>query len=102
MIVREPGSGTRDVILAALGSRGIVLRDTVEVDSTEAIKQVVASGLGVSFVSRAAAADQLALGRLCELRLAGLSIRRPLTQLFLAGRNPSPAALAFGRMLAAG
>ena len=35
----------------------------MRVGGTEAIKQAVAAGLGLAIVSRAAAADQLALGR---------------------------------------
>jgi hypothetical protein len=50
-------------------------------------------------VSRAAAADQLALGRLAVLEVDGLEIRRTLARLTLRGRAPGPAARAFDALL---
>jgi DNA-binding transcriptional LysR family regulator len=59
----------------------------------------VAAGLGLSLVSELAAADQLALGRIGVVRVAGLPVRRALTRLRLAGREPSAAARAFEELL---
>lgn len=99
VIVREPGSGTRDVALAALEAHHIVPRQILEVGSTEAIKQIVAGGLGVAIVSAAAAADQIALGKLVVLRAEGFAVRRMLTRLRLPARQPSAPAAAFDLML---
>jgi DNA-binding transcriptional LysR family regulator len=99
LIVREPGSGTRAVAEAALAARGLAPRVALTLGSTEAVKQAVAAGLGLAVVSRAAAADQLALGRVGEVRVAGLVIRRTLTRLRLTGRRPSVAAAAFETLL---
>lgn len=101
VLLREEGSGTRDVVLSALGAHGVRLRHAMEIGGTEAIKQAVAAGLGVSFVSRAAAEDQLALGRLRIVRLPNLEIRRPLRLLSLEGRAIPPAAAAFEALLRA-
>ena len=95
VLVREEGSGTRDVVLSALGTHGVTLRHTMEISGTEAIKQAVAAGLGASFVSRSAAEDQLALGRLRVVSVNGLEVRRPLWRLSLPGRTLPPAAVAF-------
>ena len=57
-LIREPGSGTREVGEAALAERGIRLKRTVELGSTEAIKETVAAGLGLAIVSRATIVDQ--------------------------------------------
>lgn len=100
LIVREPGSGTRDVVSAALRRHGIRPARTLEVGSTEAIKQTVAAGLGVAIVSRAAAADQLRLGTLRVVALEGLVIRRALARLTLAGRPAGATARAFEALLA--
>ena len=99
-VVREPGSGTRDVAERVLAGLGVAPRRTLEVGSTEAIKQVVAAGLGVAVVSRAAAADQLALGRLHVLP-AGTAgaFRRTLSRLRLPGRRLSAVATAFDALL---
>ncbi len=91
-LVREPGSGTRVVTERALAAQGVRLTNTMRVGGTEVIKQGVAAGLGLAIVSRAAAADQLALGRIAILPVSGLVIGRPLTQIRLIGRTSSAAA----------
>lgn len=99
VIVREPGSGTRDVVWAALTAHGVRPRATLEVGSTETVKQVVAAGLGVAVVSAAAAVDQLALGTLVALDVRGFAVGRTLTRLSLPDRRPSAAAAAFEALL---
>ncbi|HMA23171.1 MAG TPA: LysR substrate-binding domain-containing protein, partial [Gemmatimonadaceae bacterium] len=101
-IVREPGSGTRDVIARALALHGARLAKTMRVGGTEAIKQAVAAGLGLAIVSRAAAADQLALGRIAVLSVEGLVMRRTLGQIKLRGRVPTAAARELELLLAHG
>lgn len=91
-LVREPGSGTRVVSARALALHGVRLTDTMRVGGTEAIKQGVAAGLGLAIVSRAAAADQLALGKIAVLSVNDLVIRRTLTKIKLRGRVPTAAA----------
>ncbi len=92
MVVREPGSGTRAVTETALREAGIHWRAVLEAGSTEAIKQTVAAGLGVAVVSRVAALDQIALGRLKVLCVCGLNLQRPLHRLALKDRPVSAAA----------
>lgn len=99
-IVRERGSGTRRVAERALNERGVTLRVGMQLASTEAIKQAVVAGLGLAIVSRAAIADQLALGRLAVIPLRDVSLHRALTELRLSGRVPTAAAVAFRSMLA--
>lgn len=99
LIVRERGSGTRRVAEEAMARAGVTPRVALQLASTEAIKQAVAVGLGVAIVSRAAIADQLALGRVAVVRLAGDRLSRPLTELRVRGRAASPAASAFRRWL---
>jgi DNA-binding transcriptional LysR family regulator len=98
-LVREPGSGTRDVMERALATHGIRLARTMRVGGTEAIKQGVAAGLGLAIVSRAAAVDQLTLGKIVELPVENLTIRRALTRLRLRERAESPTAREFGQLL---
>ncbi len=99
VILREPGSGTREVALAALAALGPMPAQQLEVGSTEAIKQLVGAGLGVAIVSRVAAADQIALGGLRALPMEGGDPSRMLNRLRLRGRRPSPAAMAFEQLL---
>jgi DNA-binding transcriptional LysR family regulator len=92
VLVREPGSGTREVAERALALHGLRLSRTMRLGGTEAIKQGVAAGLGIAIVSRAAAADQITLGRIVVVPVRGLQIRRELTQLRLRHRSDSMAA----------
>ncbi|HEU4631650.1 MAG TPA: LysR substrate-binding domain-containing protein [Gemmatimonadaceae bacterium] len=101
-VFRERGSGTRAVTEAAFAAHDIRLRVALTLDSTEAVKQAVAAGLGLAAVSRAAAADQLALGCVRAVRATGLVIRRRLTLLRLTGRRPGAPARAFEALLGAG
>ncbi len=87
---------------ARLAERGLRLDVRLEMGSTEAIKQAVAAGLGLAIVSRAAAADQLALGRIAIVPVTDLPLRRTLTQLVVPARASSPTIDAFERELAAG
>jgi DNA-binding transcriptional LysR family regulator len=99
LIVREPGSGSREVVAQALAARGIGPRRTLEIGSTEAIKQAVAAGLGVAIVSSATISDQVTLGRLKIVPMRDLQIERTLWQLKVPGRIEIPAATAFERMI---
>jgi len=98
-IVREPGSGTRIVASRALASLGVRVPIAMQLGSTEAIKQAVASGIAPAIVSRAAALDQLALGRVVEVRVRDLVIHRPLNEIALTGRASSATATAFQALL---
>ena len=99
LIVREPGSGSREVVAQALAARGIEPLRTLEIGSTAAIKQVVAAGLGVSIVSVVTVEDQVRLGRLKVLELDAMTIERSLWQLTCPGRVAMPAARVFEKML---
>ncbi|MFM1896193.1 MAG: hypothetical protein RLZZ385_1267 [Pseudomonadota bacterium] len=50
-LMRESGSGTRHAIEAAMHKRGVQLNVKMTIESNEAIKHAVISGLGVSIVS---------------------------------------------------
>lgn len=66
MIVREVGSGTRKVMELALKERGFdpsKLNISMELGSTQAIKQVVSAGLGVTIISA------LTVRRECDQRI---------------------------------
>jgi DNA-binding transcriptional LysR family regulator len=85
-LVNEPRCPIRRAGDRALADRGVRLRRTMRVGGTEAIKQGVAAGLGLAIVSRAAATDLLALGRIAIVPVDGLAIRRTLSRLRLRRR----------------
>jgi DNA-binding transcriptional LysR family regulator len=100
MILREPGSGTREVIEGALAKRRQKLqRIAMVLGSTEAIKRAVAAGLGVAIVSHLTIQTELALGRLAILSVRGFQLTRPLLRLCCRNREQDPATLAFLALL---
>ena len=99
LIVREPGSGTRRVAERALAAHDVSPSVTLQLGSTEAIKQAVAAGLGVAFVSRFAVEEQVKLGRIAAVRVREAALRRMLTELRLRGRAEGPGAVAFRELL---
>jgi DNA-binding transcriptional LysR family regulator len=95
LILREPESGTRKIVVDGLARVGVTIRRSISVDSTEVIKQLAAEGLGIAVVSRVAVRDQLNGGRLVMLDVDGLRITRPFNRLSMKGRRPSSAARVF-------
>ena len=90
IILREDGSGTREVLLEALHDRDIsadMLTISMVLGNAEAIEMAVEEGLGVAFVSKLAAARGLALGRVVEIEVEGMSLRRAI---FLARNRRFP------------
>lgn len=53
LVLREPGSRTRAKLLAASEAEGIALTPAVEAEGREAVREIVAAGGGVGFVSMA-------------------------------------------------
>lgn len=78
-IAREPGSGTREVTEAYFSSAGVPpesLKAQMELGNLEALKSVVATGLGFAIVSRAAVEREAQPGRLLCISLKPRLIRR--------------------------
>ena len=98
-LMREPGSGTRQVVERALAERGIVVQPAMSLGSTEAIKRGVAAGLGVAIISKLALETEFSAGRLCPLTLSDLTITRPLHLIRLRGKSEGAAVQAFVQML---
>lgn len=95
-LVREPGSGTRQVTRSLLDAQDIAPESQVEIGSNEAIARTVAAGAGVALLPAVVVADLIAIGRLRKLKLEGDGdIMRPLFRLELANRPRSPALQAF-------
>lgn len=87
-IVREAGSGTREVFESALGRPLSQLKSMLELGHTEAIKKAVEAGLGVSCLSRLAVQSELDIGRLVAIKTS-LNLKRDLSLLIHAQRYKS-------------
>jgi DNA-binding transcriptional LysR family regulator len=104
MLVRELGSGSRRVIEQALQAAGVKSKDLqvrMELDSTEGLLSAVEAGLGVTFVSRWAVRNQLALGTLKLARVKGLTLSRRFSLVYPSGPEPGGNVGAFRSFLLA-
>lgn len=80
-ISREKGSGTRKVIENALKTAEFdpkKINTIMELNSTQAIKEAVMAGLGVSILSELTVQEECRLHRLATLRIKGCRLERPL------------------------
>jgi DNA-binding transcriptional LysR family regulator len=95
MLVREPGSATRQVMERALMQAGITPSRTMELGHTEAIKQCVMAGLGVAFVSIYAVRTEVRARQLAIVPVRGLRVRRHFHVIHGEGRTLGASARAF-------
>lgn len=93
VIVFEAGTAVRTLIDQSSGSAGVTLNVVMELRSIESIKQMVAAGIGVGFVSR------FALGAREGLSCREGKLSRRLAIVRRSDRMPSPAAAEFEREL---
>jgi DNA-binding transcriptional LysR family regulator len=102
-IIREEGSGTQMAVERMLRKRGKSLKQfgvTVELGSTSSLKEGVKMGLGLAFISRKAAEDELNRRLLLKIDADGVDpVRRQIYIVSHCGRTPSPIGMAFLRFL---
>ena len=95
-ILREAGSGTRTVLEEALARRGLPpLSPSLELGSTEAIKNAVAAGLGISFVSEHTIQLERAAQLVVVVPLEDFTVTRSLSLVYPKRRRLSRAAHMF-------
>ncbi|MFE3765380.1 LysR family transcriptional regulator [Streptomyces sp. NPDC059104] len=89
LILRERGSGTRQVLDAALARSGGVAAPLLELASTTAVKAAALSGAGPCVLSELALVDELAARRLVEVPVAGAALARALRAVWPTGARPA-------------
>ncbi|MER6675946.1 LysR family transcriptional regulator [Streptomyces sp. NPDC000983] len=85
LILREKGSGTRQVLDTALGG---LARPLIELSSTTAVKAAAVSGAGPAVLSELAVREELSLRRLVGIPLADVSLARDLRAVWPSGHRP--------------
>jgi DNA-binding transcriptional LysR family regulator len=98
LILMQEGAGVRQVIEEELRRAGVRLRDLgvrLELGLQESVKSAVASGFGITFISRTGVEAELAAGTLASARVKGLEPSREISHVRAAGRSPTRAAEAF-------
>ena len=76
LLLREPGSGTRESIEKVLEPFSIQLKTSWEATSTTALVNAVISGLGISIVPRRMVEAPLRSGQIREIHVQGLEFQR--------------------------
>lgn len=99
LLWREPGSGTRSIVEAALQEARIRPRGVMQLGSTEAIKQAVAANVGISVLSHAVVSAEVTAGWLVTLRFSGVTLRRTFHLVQRRAEHVSPIVEAFLRLL---
>lgn len=91
---REAGSGTRRAVEEALAAAGVGSPDAeVELTTTSAVVAAVQAGSPPAFLSRRAVDRDLESGRLVEVRVDGLDLRRVFTAVWVGRAEPPPGAV---------
>ncbi|MEU8778319.1 LysR family transcriptional regulator [Streptomyces sp. NPDC048606] len=89
LILRERGSGTRQVLDAALASAGGLAEPLLELASTTAVKGAAVSGAGPCVLSELALGDELAARRLVGVPVEGTALDRALRAVWPMGARPA-------------
>lgn len=102
LVLREAGSGTREVLERALGAFGLEPSALVELASTTAIKASVAAGTGPGVLSRLAVEPEVTDGRLVVVATPGIPLERQIRAIWPSERPLMPAATRLLRQLTDG
>ncbi len=99
-LMREPGSGTRDVTENSMRTLGIHPQATIELGSNEGIARSVAAGAGIAMLPLPVVRELIMLQEVNALQLPeALSLSRPLYLLQLQDRPVPPLSRAFCEIL---
>jgi DNA-binding transcriptional LysR family regulator len=94
LLYREQGSATRAEVERKLADLDLLLESAADLDNPEAVKQAVANGLGIAFVSQFAVETELRAKTLVAVKVQGLRINRELKIIYRKGKHLSRSASA--------
>ncbi|GHO84830.1 LysR family transcriptional regulator [Dictyobacter formicarum] len=95
LVVRESGSGVRDMLERELNCRDITLNPLLTLTDNEAIKQMVMNGVGAAVVSFLTVQRELASGDLVQVPLSDMELQPELSFIQRPEKQLSRAAQAF-------
>ena len=92
MVMREDGSGTRVTLTDHLAAQHPPLsaRIAMELGTSAAVRSAIAEGVGPGVLSRLAVRDDLVLGRLVAIEVAGPPLIRQFTAVWRPDLDPLP------------
>ena len=77
-VMREPGSGSRELVDDALHRAGVCVTPALELEGVDAVKQAVAANLGVAMLSRCAVDLEVSSGRLRIVAVRNFTVERTI------------------------
>jgi DNA-binding transcriptional LysR family regulator len=93
LVLRERGSGTRDILTVALAEHGLEVRALMELGSTTAIKAAAIAGTAPAVLSALAVETELDAGQLVAVASAGLRLQRTIRGVWTIERSLPPPAV---------
>ena len=99
LLLREQGSGIREVIEHALSLHRVPVTPLLVLPDNEAIKQMVMNGVGAAMLSARAVQREIAVGDLVRVPLSGLELRPQISLVRRVDKQLSRAAQAFCSLL---
>jgi DNA-binding transcriptional LysR family regulator len=92
LVMREAGSGTRDTLTDHLAAQHppLTARIAMELGTSAAVRSAIAAGVGPGVLSRLTVRDDLVLGRLVAIEVAGPPLTRQLTAVWRHDLDPLP------------
>jgi DNA-binding transcriptional LysR family regulator len=94
LVTREPGSGTREFLTRALAGAGFTqAAPALELSTAAAVRAAVLAGAAPAVLSRLAIGDDLLSGRLREVPVTDLDLRRELRAVWTGPRVPPAGAV---------
>lgn len=102
LVHREPGSGTRQALAAALTGHVAPAVPLLELSTASAVRSAVLAGAGPAVLSTFAVAEDLAAGRLVRVAVTGVDLTRRLRAVWPRGQRPAGPARDLLRIAAAG
>ncbi len=101
-ILREEGSGTRNLIEETLKEKNMDIKQfhtIAHVENTQAIKQCIRRGLGISILSTRAIEDEIKYKLLNYLKIKDIDLNRKFYFVYHSQRTPSPLEIEFQRFV---
>ncbi len=101
-ILREEGSGTRSIIEESLKNKNIDINELKVIaymENTEAIKQCIRKGLGISILSKRSIEDEFKHKLLDYLTIKDIELKRSFYFVYHGQRLPSPLELEFQKFV---
>jgi DNA-binding transcriptional LysR family regulator len=81
-ILREKGSGTRELFEERMAAEGYRLREKWVCNNSEAIKRAVMSGQGLSVISTLLVEEEIRLGKLAKIPIEGCPLHRKFSLVY--------------------